>query len=73
MKTTGSPQIKGHIWQACLRIPDKNGVKHAKSISLGIDATGGKNRKKAEQATAELIAQYNRGRICYSEPVLFAD
>lgn len=73
MKTTGSPQIKGHIWQACLRIPDKNGVKHAKSISLGIDATGGKNRRKAEQATAELIAKYNRGRVCYSEPILFAD
>lgn len=73
MKTTGSPQIKGKKWHAVLAVPGKDGKKHAVWKPLDIDATNGKNKRKARLATDELIAQYNREQIYFSEPILFAD
>ena len=73
MQTTGSPQAKNNKWYAVLAVPGKDGRKHTLWKSLGIDATNGKNKKKAQQATAALIAEYNSGQIYYSKPILFAD
>lgn len=73
MTTTGSPQMKNNKWYAVLAIPGKDGRKHTTWKALNIDATGGKNRKKAQQATADLIAQYNSAQIYYSKPILFVD
>ena len=73
LKTTGSPQAKNNKWYAVLAVPGKDGRKHTAWKALDIDATGGKNRKKAQQATADLIAQYNSAQIYYSKPILFVD
>ena len=73
MKTTGSPQAKNNKWYAVLAIPGKDGRKHTEWKALNIDATKGKNKRKAQQATAELIAQYNSGNQYYSKPILFCD
>ena len=48
MTTTGSPQMKNNKWYAVLAIPGKDGRKHTTWKALNIDATGGKNRKKAQ-------------------------
>lgn len=73
MQTTGSPQAKRNKWYAVLAIPDKDGKKHTKWFPLDLDATGGKNRKKAHELTEQLKAKYNKGQIVYSEDILFVD
>ena len=73
LKTTGSPQIKHNRWYAVLAIPGKDGKKHTKWFPLDLDATNGKNKKKAVELTEQLKSKYNAGQIIYSEDILFAD
>lgn len=73
MKTTGSPRAQHGEWYAILAIPGTDGEKHTKWIPLGLDATDGKNKKKAQEMTEQLKAKYNSGQIVYSEDILFVD
>lgn len=73
MKTTGSPYAHRGKWYAILAIPDNDGEKHKKWFPLGLDATDGKNKKKAQEMTEQLKAKYNSGQIVYSADILFVD
>ena len=70
---TGSLQIDKNRYYAVLNLRDESGKRKQKKINLQLDAIPG-NKRRAEKALREALAQYERDNITVCRPsILFAN
>ena len=69
---TGSLQTKNGMYTAVLNLKDESGKRKQKRINLHIEAIPG-NKRKAERASRETLAEYEDKKITIFRNTLFCD